>query len=855
MVEGIIELVSASGEGATFDVLIELEDSGGATSEVYRTRISLTAGERRTIRTGWIATGPAGGLDWRLSVDPDDEVLEVDEGNNLTETSSLLVAGGGVDLNVTTGRSTYLVGQQLTGTVFFANAGPPEDHLLETVLEDASGRLIAVLDSRLLPDFGGDWFEVAIDHPLVGLYPGLYRVRASASVDGAIVAEDLAPFLLEPAVFVDAGIAADRSSYPEGEPVSLTGRVHNLGPTALNGLVATMKVIDESTGLPVGQSTVGNIGVAAGDTAQIGWSWSSAGARLGAHRATMVVSDAQGRALATAEPFPFTVIPGDLRLAATIDLSASPVEPGDAVTATVSLLNTGVADLPDLEIALKLIDPVALQLVEEHLHIVTLAAGADHVFEQPLDTSALVLQRYVVLVTVSGDDGRAPFSLDLGSAILEIADLSPPTIEIIEPAGGGVACEGIDIVADVSDALSRVARVYHRLDDETAAVPLHLTDPSGDPNRYSASRPLPPGLDGSHQVTVHAEDTAGNAGEGETVVFAADTAPPVLLVTGPADGSCSSAEAVFHITASDANLAFLTALIDGYPYPPGTAISTEGDHVLEVTAADACNRQVAETRSFVIDSTAPEVLIQGVSHGGSVAPGTVLQWSAADPHLVSAAATLDGVVIGPSVTLDIPGPHTLHISATDCAANTTDETVQFSVIESVLSLNGAATASPALLEPGASLTISGAVTNVGADLEAVELILDVVRTSTSMVVATRTETVDLGAGQNHAMTAVLDTSGWALDVYEIRFTARGWFLGNPFEIALETAVTTLADQTAPLIVVTSPAPGLACQGIEVVAEVSDALSGVSSVTVAVDGGSPLPLGHTGGAVWSRDVGP
>ncbi len=644
--------------------------------------------------------------------------------------------------------------------------------------------MIAVLDSRLLPDFGGDWLEVAIDHPLVGLYPGLYRVRASASVNGAVVAEGLAPFLLEPAVFVDAAIAADRSSYPEGSSVSLTGRVHNLGPTFLNGLVATISVVDESTGLPVGQSTVGNIGVAAGGTAQIGWSWSSAGAQLGAHRATMVVSDAQGTILATADPFPFTVVPGNLRLASTIELSASPVEPGDGVTAAVTIANTGITDLSNLEIALKLIDPVALQLVEDHLHTASIAAGADHVFDQPLDTSDLVLQRYVVLVTVSGNDGHAPFSLDLSSAILEIADLSPPTVEIIEPAGGGVACEAIIIVADVRDSLSRVSRVYHQLDDEPVAVPLHLIDPSGDPNRYSASRPLPPGLDGSHQITVFAEDAVGNQSNGETVDFAADTIAPLLQVTGPPNGSCSSADAVFDIIAIDANLAFLTASIDGHPYAPGTAISTEGDHVLEVTAADACGRQVNETRSFVIDSTVPEVLIQGVSQGGSFPPGTVLQWSATDPHLVSAAATLDGVVIGPSVTLDIPGPHTLYISATDCGANTTDETVQFTVIESVLSLNGAATASPALLEPGESLTIGGAITNAGADLEAVQLVLDVVRSSTSTIVATQTEIVDLSVGQTHSMTAVLDTSGWELDAYEIHFTARGQFLGQPFELAV-----------------------------------------------------------------------
>jgi subtilase family serine protease len=850
MVEGTITLLSMAGSDEAFDAVIELEDTTGMTAEIYRTRLNLVAGEQRTIRTGWTASGAAGRYTWRLLVDPHDEVLEVDEDNNRADAPFLLLDGAGVDLTVKTDRSVYLVGQQLTGDVFFANTGPPEDFHLESRLEDASGRLIAVLDSRLLTDFTGDWLDLTIDYPLVGLYPGIYRIRAAASVNGVDVAEGLTPFVLEQAVFVEAGVATDRSSYPEGSPVSVTGWVHNLGTSILEGLVATLSVIDENTGLPVGPSMVTDIAIAAGATAEVGWGWSSAGAQLGAHRATLVVTDNRGTILATAAPFPFTVVPGDLRLAATINLSGSPVEPGDGVTAEVAIENTGDTDLTNLEIALKLIDPVELHLIEQHLHTASIAAGAEHVFAQPLDTSDLILQRYVVLVTVTGNDGRAPFDLDLGSATLEIADLSPPTVQVLEPAGGGVACEAINIIANVHDALSRVDRVYHTLDDETAAVPLHLVDPSGDPNLYSATRPLPPGLDGTHEITVFADDAAGNLSNGETVLFDADTAAPVLQVAGPANGSCNAADVVFTFTAFDAHLALLTAVVDGQPYTSGSAISTEGDHVFEVTAADACGRQENQTRTFIIDSTDPEVVVEGVSHGADVTLGTVLQWSVSDSHLVSGGATLDGAVIGPSVTLDIPGPHTLHITADDCAGNTADVTVQFTVSESILALSGAATASPALLEPGESLTIGGTVANGGADLGAVQLVLDVVQSSTAAMVATHAETINFGAGQTHGTTAIVDTSGWELDVYEIRLAARGEFLGQPFDLALATSTATLADLTAPQIMVTSPVAGLACQSIEVAAEVTDALSGVAGVTVVVNGGAPLPLAHTGGATWS-----
>jgi len=853
MFEATVELHGTAGESAAFDVAFDIEAPNGVASEIYRTSLFLEAGDRAVIRAPWTAETPAGLHTIRVMVDPGNTVIETDEDNNSVAATIRVIDGEGLEVDVEVDRSVYLVGQQLTGRVFFASSDPPADYVLETRLEDSGGQTAAILDTRTLTAFSDDWVEFGFDQPLIGLYPGFYRVRVAALVDGIPVAENLAPFQLEQPLFIEASVAADRTTYAEGAPVSIEGRIRNLGPAFVDRLVANLRIIDETTAQSIAHAVFPDIVIGAGSEAGINWSWSSGGVLPGPFRVELDVRDGSGILIATAGPFPFTVVPGDVRLGARIELSPSQAEPGNDVNAVLTVENTGPVDLTSLDLALKVIDPVALEIVAEHLHTISLDAGEIRVVEQPLDTTDLDLQRYVALVTASGNDGHAPFTIDLASATLEIADLSPPTVLTIEPSGGGVACEFIEIVAEVEDRFSRIARVWHHLDDETTAVPLHLHDPAANPHLWSATRPLPSGLDGPHTITVHAEDIRGNRNAGEEVAFNADTAPPVLQLSAPADGSCAAGETAIVFTAIDATLASLTALLDGEPYSSGTLISTEGTHLFEVTATDACGRQASEARTFTLDSTAPEIVVTGVAQGGQVAPGTALEWTVTDPNLTAVVATLDGQLVTSPVVLNVPGPHVFHIAAADCAANSSETTLDFSVVEAVLALNGSTSADPAVLEPGQALTVEGEIHNDGADLESVQLTLDVVETATSAVVASHTETVDLPSSQTHVLSFTPDTGGWVLGVHEIRFTARGHFLGQPFDLELGATTATLADLTAPHLVVLSPAPGLACDEIEVVAEATDNLTGISAVGVTVDGGATLPLINIGGSIWSASL--
>ena len=84
--------------------------------------------------------------------------------------------------------------------------------------------------------------------------------------------------------------------------------------------------------------------------------------------------------------------------------------------------------------------------------------------------------------------------------------------------------------------------------------------------------------EGAHLLAVHAEDIAANATDA-SVGFVVDDTPPLVTITGVADGAIVSS-ATAGMTVTDANPADQTMTLDGAPYAPGAPIDTEGPHAL-----------------------------------------------------------------------------------------------------------------------------------------------------------------------------------------------------------------------------------------------------------------------------------
>lgn len=850
MAEAVVAATGPAEPIPPVDVVFDLESPDGSVTEVFRTTVQPAAGESTVIRAPWTADAVSGRYTWHVTVDPDDAVTEADEGNNAAAAVIRVADPGTVGIDVVLDHGLYHLGQRLTGTVTVFSTAAPADTLVEVTMVDSAGRPVAVLETRLLPGFGDELLSIDVDHALVGLYPGLYRVRAVARVDDAVVAEAATPFRIDESWLVTAAVRTDRSSVAAGEPVTAIGEIRNIGPNPVADLVATVTFIDQIDGAVVDTAVLPGITVGADGAVELAHAWSTIGAVPGPYRVELEVRHSTGARLAAATPAAFTVVAGDLRLAAAVELSPSRVEPGDPAEAAVTVRNNGSGDLGAVDLAIRLVDPAALQVVDEHHHPVVLPAGVDVAVTQLLDTTGLGLGPAVVLIAASGSNGGIGFDTVIASATLSLADLTPPEIEVLEPSGSGVACGAVDVEAVITDRLSRVTDVWHTLDGGGETITLHRSDPALDPHRWVTTTTLPDGPDGSHTITVFAADEAGNAAAGVDAAFVADTTPPVLDVVGPANGSCAATDQTFTITAADLTLATVTATIDGLPYTSGGTIAAEGPHLLEVAAVDGCGRTTQEIRSFIIDRTVPEIAVVGVAQGDQVPPGTVLEWSVTDANLISATATFDGAAVTSPLTLVATGPHSLHVTGTDCAGNSADQTVTFEVVEAVLALDGALTTAPAVLEPGWPLRLTGEINNAGTDLDSVELELRVTHVASSTVVSSHSETVALAAGATRLVEVEPATGGWPLGGYEVEWLSRGDFLGDPFEIVLATQALTLADLTAPQLTITSPSPGLACDDPTLVVDAVDTLTGVATVSAVIDLGAPLTLTPLGGATWT-----
>ncbi len=175
------------------------------------------------------------------------------------------------------------------------------------------------------------------------------------------------------------------------------------------------------------------------------------------------------------------------------------------------------------------------------------------------------------------------------------------------------------------------------------------------------------------------------------VIHQVDTTPPVVTVTGVSDGEVTSKDVTPGITATDASPFTMAVSLDGLAYTQGTAIKTEGDHLLAIVATDIYGNRTKLNLAFSIDHTPPKVSLTGVAEGEVTnSPQVTVTADASDVHLASALLKVDGT-IADSVTglagkpyhhdlaLAAEGDYTVYLSARDEAQLGAEVTRHFAI--------------------------------------------------------------------------------------------------------------------------------------------------------------------------------
>jgi hypothetical protein len=237
----------------------------------------------------------------------------------------------------------------------------------------------------------------------------------------------------------------------------------------------------------------------------------------------------------------------------------------------------------------------------------------------------------------------------------ETRDTIPPEISILDVEPDGLYAAAVAPRVEVFD------------------VNLSLVDIALDGVAWASEQPVR--WQGSHLLEVTAEDLAGNRSTA-AVAFTIDTQAPRVTISGVADGDCSPEPVVADIAVEDADLAAVSALLDGQAYTAGQPIGA-GEHLLQVSAADRAGNVTERSIGFIVDQTDPEVTISGVADGQVTAGDVAPVVSLTDEHLSFAAAYLDGQPWQPGTVVSSEGVHSLTAWAFDCAGRSDSAGVTF----------------------------------------------------------------------------------------------------------------------------------------------------------------------------------
>ncbi len=251
-------------------------------------------------------------------------------------------------------------------------------------------------------------------------------------------------------------------------------------------------------------------------------------------------------------------------------------------------------------------------------------------------------------------------------------DTTPPVVTLSAPLMGGYLGPGDIIAWSATDLhLFEGSATVELSADGVSYTPVAdglPTNGSLDPALLSA----PELSAGVYQVRVSVIDLAGNVGTSSTHAFDYNTAPPTITVTAPTAGQRAQggtgATVSFSWTVTEATVAdggaFIIEQYDGVSWSavgPPVLASTSGPWVEQAfstewlaPALDTTEARLrvsytngwgisatAVSEPFTVDSTPPVVALSAPLDGGYIGPSDVVAWTAMDPHLLAASATVE----------------------------------------------------------------------------------------------------------------------------------------------------------------------------------------------------------------------
>jgi fibronectin type 3 domain-containing protein len=262
----------------------------------------------------------------------------------------------------------------------------------------------------------------------------------------------------------------------------------------------------------------------------------------------------------------------------------------------------------------------------------------------------------------------------LSNAAIAVSDRIAPTA----PAGLTQSLNGTTVQLSWNTPAGEAAASYRIYRATTAITSITGLSPLKAVTGTSASDI--PVADATYHYAVTALDAAGNeSAPSVEVSLLYNLSPPTITVAGISDQQYSQGTVTPIVTVTSASSTTQIVQLDGQPFTSGTAVSTEGSHLLHIEATDTSTRTTIKEVAFTIDLTDPVVSVTGVAAGTLYDTAIAPIITAADANLDKTLITLNGVSYLSEVPITSDGPKTLRVEAVDRAGRTTVVTVGFTI--------------------------------------------------------------------------------------------------------------------------------------------------------------------------------
>lgn len=189
-----------------------------------------------------------------------------------------------------------------------------------------------------------------------------------------------------------------------------------------------------------------------------------------------------------------------------------------------------------------------------------------------------------------------------------------------------------------------------------------------------------PDAEGEYRLTCMATDRSGNRAL-SSINFAVDYTPPVISGLKDIDNRMFKAFSLPRKIAqfvSDVSGASAVAYLNDRQFSDEDVVIEEGKYVLTILAEDAANNASEETATFIVDHTAPQIVLTGFDRDGNLRKGSMIRVSLFEDRDKLKSVVFNGrnVAIDPDNTAYIAvndyGDYRLAIRAEDEAGNVTD---------------------------------------------------------------------------------------------------------------------------------------------------------------------------------------